>query len=117
MEARARSRDLGVWGPGTPRGTEAARTAIECVHLGEQRNALDAGKGEGMGPGPLLGPIPLRGTKGRKRVRGYSFLPGAIQSLRTGKLTTTAARVFTTEAMVPESVSLMPRVCWQKAMT
>ena len=51
------------------------------------------------------------------RCRRQAYLPGAIQNLRTGKLTTTASRVLTTEAMVPASVASMPRLCWQKLMT
>ena len=51
---------------------------------------------------------------GRRR---QAYLPGAIQNLRTGKLTTTASSVLTTEAMVPASVASMPRLCWQKLIT
>ena len=60
-------------------------------------------------PNPDLGPW----QGGRRR----AYLPGAIQNLRAGKLTTTASRVLTTEAMVPASVASMPRLCWQKLMT
>ena len=51
------------------------------------------------------------------RRRRQVYLLGAIQNLRTGKLTTTASSVLTTEAMVPASVASMPRLCWQKLMT
>lgn len=54
---------------------------------------------------------------GARRTAGAPYLPGAIQSLRTGKLTATASRVFTTEAMVPASVASVPSALWQKAIT
>lgn len=53
----------------------------------------------------------------RPRPRPARYLPGAIQNLSTGKLTTTASSVFTTDAMVPESVASIPSVAWQKLIT
>ena len=45
------------------------------------------------------------------------YLSGAIQNLRSGKLTTTARRVLTTEAIVPASSAPMSHVLSQKAVT
>lgn len=71
------------------------------------RWAARAGVGSGLSVGSGLG-------SGRPRP---AYLPGVIQNLRTGKLTTTASRVFTTEAMVPASVVSMPSAPWQKDIT
>ena len=57
-----------------------------------------------------------RRQKGRL-VRVLPYLLGAIQNLRSGKLTMTASSVLTTEAMVEASAASMPKEPWQKDTT
>ncbi len=45
------------------------------------------------------------------------YLLGAIQNLRSGKLTMTASKVLTTEAMVEASAASMPKEPWQNDTT
>ena len=45
------------------------------------------------------------------------YLLGAIQNLRSGKLTMTASKVLTTEAMVEANAASMPKEPWQNETT
>ncbi len=51
------------------------------------------------------------------RKPGHPSAYSAIQNLRMGKLTTTASRVFTTEAMLLASAGPTPKVSVQKSVT
>ena len=94
------------------------------------RRARDAGRWAGAQvfspPAPGLrracGGIKMAPTADCRRQKGrlvrvLPYLLGAIQNLRSGKLTMTASKVLTTEAMVEASAASMPKEPWQKDTT